>query len=199
MSETAADPGRRRFLTGTATVIGGIGAGLAAIPFVATFQPSARARAFGAPVEADISQIEPGQRITYKWRGKPVWIVRRTEAQLKALEALGEPLLSDPESQESKQPAFAVNAWRSMNREYLVLVGICTHLGCSPNFRPEPGAEDLGSDWPGGFYCPCHGSKFDLSGRVYAHVPAPRNMVVPPYRYIDDMHIMIGESGGDEV
>ncbi len=196
MSESAVDQDRRRFLTGTATVIGGIGAGLASIPFVATFQPSARAKAFGAPVEADIGQLEPGQRVTYKWRGKPVWIVRRTPEQLKVLES-DIAMLSDPESNKSDQPEFARNAWRSSKPEYLVMVGICTHLGCSPTFRPVPGAEDLGSDWQGGFYCPCHGSKFDLSGRVFANVPAPTNMQVPPYRYIDDQHIMIGETDGD--
>jgi ubiquinol-cytochrome c reductase iron-sulfur subunit len=193
MSENAVDPDRRRFLTGTASVIGGIGAGIAAIPFVATFQPSARAKAIGAPVEADISQLEPGQRVTYKWRGKPVWIVRRTTDQLSALESMKSDVLRDPESQESVQPGFAGNAWRSAKPEYLVLVGICTHLGCSPNFFPQPGAEGMGADWNGGFYCPCHGSKFDLAGRVYAGVPAPLNLEVPPYRYIDDSHIMIGE------
>jgi ubiquinol-cytochrome c reductase iron-sulfur subunit len=193
MSETAVDPDRRRFLTGTATVIGGIGAGLASIPFVASFQPSARAKAIGAPVEADIGQIEPGQRVTYKWRGKPVWILRRTKEQLAALEAMTDSILRDPESSESEQPEFARNAWRSSNPEYLVLVGICTHLGCSPGFRPNLGDADMGSDWQGGFYCPCHGSKFDLSGRVFAGVPAPSNLVVPPYRFVDDSHVMIGE------
>ncbi len=193
MSETAVDPDRRRFLTGTATVIGGIGAAVAAIPFVATFQPSARAKAIGAPVEADISNIEPGQRIIYKWRGKPVWIVRRTEEQLAALESMTDGVLRDPESSESQQPEFAQNPFRAAKPEYLVLVGICTHLGCSPNFFPSADAEGMGSDWKGGFYCPCHGSKFDLSGRVYAGVPAPTNMEVPPYRYLDEGHIMIGE------
>jgi ubiquinol-cytochrome c reductase iron-sulfur subunit len=194
MSEDVVDPDRRRFLTGTATVIGGIGAGLAAIPFVATFQPSARAKAIGAPVEADISQLEPGQRITFKWRGKPVWIVRRTQEQLDALEAMSAEILRDPESEESLQPGFAANSWRSSKPEYLVLVGICTHLGCAPNYFPDPNAEGMGSDWKGGFYCPCHGSKFDLSGRVYAGVPAPSNLEVPPYRYLDDNLILIGEA-----
>lgn len=193
MSENAADPDRRRFLTGTASVIGGVGAAFAAIPFAASFQPSARAKAIGAPVEADISQLEPGQRITYKWRGKPVWIVRRTPEQLSALESMAN-ILADPESEQSLQPEFAANAWRSSKPEYLVLVGICTHLGCAPNFFPRPGEEGMGGDWQGGFYCPCHGSKFDLSGRVYAGVPAPTNLEVPPYRYIDEQRIMIGES-----
>ena len=194
MSEDVVDPDRRRFLTGTATVIGGIGAGLAAIPFVATFQPSARAKAIGAPVEADISQLDPGQRLTFKWRGKPVWVVRRTQEQLAALEAMSAETLRDPESAESLQPGFAANSWRSSKPEYLVLVGICTHLGCAPNYFPDPNAEGMGGDWKGGFYCPCHGSKFDLSGRVYAGVPAPSNLEVPPYRYLDDNLILIGEA-----
>lgn len=193
MSENAVDPDRRRFLTGTAVVLGGIGAGFAAIPFVASFQPSERAKAVGAPVEADISKVEPGQRITYKWRGKPVWIVRRTPEQLAALEAMSDATLQDPASAESEQPAFAANAFRSSKPEYLVLVGLCTHLGCSPSFLPSTDAEGMGSDWEGGFFCPCHGSKFDLAGRVYKGVPAPKNMVVPPYRYISESTIVIGE------
>lgn len=192
MSETAADPDRRRFLTGTAAVLGGIGAGVAAIPFAATFQPSARAKAIGAPVEADIGAIEPGQQVTFKWRGKPVWVIRRTEEQLAALEALGDDILSDPASEKSEQPEFALNPFRALNKEYLVLVGICTHLGCSPSFRPTAGPE-VGADWKGGFYCPCHGSKFDLSGRVFANVPAPTNMAVPPYYFLSEDRILIGE------
>ena len=193
MSENAVDLDRRRFLTGTAVVIGGIGAATAAVPFIASFQPSARAKAIGAPVEADISAVEPGQRVTFKWRGKPVWVLRRTNEQIEALKAGSD--LRDPESKESDQPKFAVNAWRSSKPEYLVLVGICTHLGCSPTFRPMPDAE-TGANWKGGFYCPCHGSKFDLAGRVFQNVPAPLNLVVPPYRYVDDKHIVIGEEDG---
>ena len=193
MSSDSIDMERRQFLTGTATVLGGVGASVAAIPFVSTFQPSARAKAIGAPVEANIDQIEPGQRVTYKWRGKPVWIVRRTEEQLKALED-STAVLADPESAKSIQPVLAENSWRSLNREYLVLVGICTHLGCSPSFRPLLSDEIMGADWQGGFYCPCHGSKFDLSGRVYAGVPAPTNMDVPPYKFLTDTRILIGES-----
>jgi ubiquinol-cytochrome c reductase iron-sulfur subunit len=193
MSSDSIDMERRQFLTGTATVLGGVGASVAAIPFVSTFQPSARAKAIGAPVEANIDQIEPGQRVTYKWRGKPVWVVRRTEEQLKALED-STAVLADPESAKSIQPVFAENSWRSLNREYLVLVGICTHLGCSPSFRPLLSDEIMGADWQGGFYCPCHGSKFDLSGRVYAGVPAPTNMEVPPYKFLTDTRILIGES-----
>ena len=194
MSETAVDLDRRRFLTGTAAVIGGVGVATAAVPFIASFQPSARAKAIGAPVEADIGSIEPGQRVTFKWRGKPVWVLRRTNEQIEMLKSSGG-ILRDPESKESEQPKFAANAWRSSKPEYLVLVGICTHLGCSPTFRTLPDSE-TGPDWQGGFYCPCHGSKFDLAGRVFQGVPAPLNLVVPPYRYVDDKHIVIGEEDG---
>jgi len=193
MSETAVDLDRRRFLTGTAVIIGGIGAATAAVPFIASFQPSARAKAIGAPVEVDISAIEPGQRVTYKWRGKPVWVLRRTPEQVEALKAGG--TLRDPDSKESEQPEFAKNAWRSSKPEYLVLVGVCTHLGCSPTFRPLPDSE-TGTPWNGGFYCPCHGSKFDLAGRVFLGVPAPLNLVVPPYKFLSDTRILIGESDG---
>jgi len=192
MTVDSTDIERRQFLTGTAAVLGGLGAGVAAIPFVSTFQPSERAKAIGAPVEANIDQIEPGQRVTYKWRGKPVWIIRRTEEQLAALEQMRD-ILADPDSASSVQPEFAENSWRSLNQEYLVLVGICTHLGCSPSFRPLAGDVVMGADSVGGFYCPCHGSKFDLSGRVYAGVPAPTNMDVPPYKFLNESRILIGE------
>ena len=192
MTVDSTDIERRQFLTGTAAVLGGLGAGVAAIPFVSTFQPSERAKAIGAPVEANIDQIEPGQRVTYKWRGKPVWIIRRTEEQLAALEQMRD-ILADPDSASSVQPEFAENSWRSLNQEYLVLVGICTHLGCSPSFRPLVGDVVMGADSVGGFYCPCHGSKFDLSGRVYAGVPAPTNMDVPPYKFLNESRILIGE------
>ena len=195
MSDNAVDPGRRQFLTGTAIVLGGIGAGFAAIPFIATFQPSARAKAVGAPVDVEIGKLEPGQRITYKWRGKPVWIVRRTPEQLAVLESMPAGTLRDPGSQESEQPSYAVNAWRSSEPEYLVLVGLCTHLGCSPSFHPETELEGVGENWFGGFFCPCHGSKFDLAGRVFAGVPAPKNMVVPPYRFLSDTRLLIGDDG----
>ena len=192
MTVDSTDIERRQFLTGTAAVLGGLGAGVAAIPFVSTFQPSERAKAIGAPVEANIDQIEPGQRVTYKWRGKPVWIIRRTEEQLAALEQMRD-ILADPDSTSSVQPEFAENSWRSLNQEYLVLVGICTHLGCSPSFRPLAGDVVMGADSVGGFYCPCHGAKFDLSGRVYAGVPAPTNMDVPPYKFLNESRILIGE------
>jgi ubiquinol-cytochrome c reductase iron-sulfur subunit len=196
MSETAVDSDRRRFLTGTAAVIGGVGAATASIPFVVAFLPSARAKAIGAPVEADLSLIEPGQRVIFKWRGMPVWVVRRTNEQIETLKAVAMGTLSDPESAKSQQPEFAQNAWRSSNPEYLVLVGICTHLGCSPTFRPNPD-DEVGADWKGGFFCPCHGSKFDLAGRVFANVPAPTNLSVPPYRFLNETRILIGEEEGD--
>ena len=197
MNNNSTDKGRREFLTGTTALLGGIGASVAAIPFLATFQPSAKAKAIGAPVEADISQIEPGQRITVKWRGKPVWVVRRTEQQVEELNKFGTDTLQDPDSDASEQPEFAQNAWRSENSEFLVLVGICTHLGCSPNFFPGLDNKAMGSDWKGGFYCPCHGSKFDLAGRVYGGVPAPTNMTVPPYRFLSENRILIGELDGE--
>ncbi|EDY87513.1 ubiquinol-cytochrome c reductase, iron-sulfur subunit [gamma proteobacterium HTCC5015] len=187
---------RRRFLTATTAVVGGAGAAAAAVPFVASMSPSARARAAGAPVEADISKLEAGRRVTFKWRGKPVWIVNRTDKMLADMKTL-EGTLADPNSEAPQQPEYTQNGTRSIKDKYLVLVGLCTHLGCSPQFRPEVAAEDLGADWKGGFFCPCHGSKFDLAGRVYAGVPAPTNMVIPPHYYIDDNTILIGEDGGN--
>ncbi len=196
MSDNTVDTARRRFITGTTAVIGGIGAAAGAIPFVASFQPSAKAKAIGAPIEVDIAKLEPGQRVTHKWRGQPVWIVRRTPEMLEKLKGLSSDTLSDPESENSEQPEYAVNAWRSQKEEYLVLVGLCTHLGCSPSFVPDAGADQMGNDWPGGFFCPCHGSKFDLAGRVYAGVPAPTNMRVPPYRFESETKLIIGEDTG---
>lgn len=192
MSDNIVDTRRRRFLTGTASVIGGVGACFAAVPFIASFQPSARAKALGAPVEVDISKLEPGQRLIQKWRGKPVWIVRRTSEMVDSLKQFKTGELRDPESQNSAQPNYAKNAWRSEKPEYLVLVGVCTHLGCSPSFVPEPGAAGMGTPWNGGFFCPCHGSKFDLAGRVFMGVPAPMNLEVPPYEFISETRLMIG-------
>jgi len=192
MTDNTVDTRRRRFLTGTATVIGGIGAGFVAVPFLSSFQPSARAKAIGAPVEVDISKLEPGQRIIQKWRGKPVWIVRRTPEMVEGLKGFEASALRDPESDNSAQPAYAKNAWRSENPEYLVLVGVCTHLGCSPSFVPEMDAAGMGNPWKGGFFCPCHGSKFDLAGRVYLGVPAPTNLEVPPYQFLSETRLMIG-------
>jgi len=186
--------GRRRFLTAATTVVGAVGAGFVLVPFISSMQPSARARAAGAPVRADISKLEPGQMIRVKWRGKPVWLVRRTEKMLEVLPTL-DPKLRDPESLESEQPAYAQNEFRSIKPEVLVTVGICTHLGCSPTYRPDAGAADLGPGWEGGFFCPCHGSKFDLAGRVYKGVPAPQNLVVPPHVYLSETELVIGDDG----
>ncbi|MCP5143777.1 MAG: ubiquinol-cytochrome c reductase iron-sulfur subunit [Gammaproteobacteria bacterium] len=190
------DESRRRFLTGSMVVVGGVGVAMGAVPFMSSFQPSARARAVGAPVEVDISKVEPGQRIIETWRGKPVWVVRRTPEMLAALNETAD--LTDPDSEASKQPEYAANQVRSIKPEYLVLVGVCTHLGCSPTFVPKTaGAEaGLGNEWRGGFFCPCHGSRFDLAGRVAKGSPAPLNLEVPPYKYLSDTMILIGEDQG---
>ena len=185
------DPKRRRLLVGGMGAVGGLGAGALGVSMLASMSPSARAKAAGAPVEADISKLVPGQLLTVEWRGKPVWIVRRTPEALQSLVSVADQL-SDPDSKEEQQPVYAQNATRAIKDEVLVVIGICTHLGCSPTYRPEIAAPDLGSDWEGGFFCPCHGSKFDLAGRVYAGVPAPTNLEVPPYSYLDDNRIMIG-------
>lgn len=195
MSTGGVDKGRRRFLTAATAVVGGVGAAATLVPFLSSFQPSARARAAGAPVEVDISKLEPGQRLTVEWRGKPVWIVRRTDEMLANLEAVADQL-RDPESEKNQQPDYARNDSRAIKPEYLVVIGICTHLGCSPTFRPEVAPADLGADWKGGFFCPCHGSRFDLAGRVYAGVPAPTNLVIPPYSYVSDSRVLIGVDQG---
>ncbi len=185
------DHSKRRTLTIAACAVGGVGAAFTAVPFVSSMLPSAKARAAGAPVEVDISKLEPGQRITAEWRGKPVWVVRRTPTQLKGLEEnVG--LVRDPNSELPMQPDYATNPHRSINPEYSVLVGICTHLGCSPTYRPEVAAADMGAEWKGGFFCPCHGSKFDLAGRVFNGVPAPKNLEVPRHKFISDTVILVG-------
>jgi len=197
MSAEGVDLKRRRFLTAAASVVGGVGVVAVAVPFVSSMQPSARAQAAGAPVEADISKLEPGQMMTVEWRGKPVWIVNRTKEVMDTLPSL-DSKLRDPQSNESEQPGYAKNALRSEAKrpEVLVLIGICTHLGCSPTFRPDMAPADLGADWKGGFFCPCHGSKFDMAGRVYAGVPAPTNLPVPPYRFLSETNILIGAAEG---
>jgi ubiquinol-cytochrome c reductase iron-sulfur subunit len=195
MSTDGVDTSRRRFLTAATTAVGGVGAGFVGWPFLASLRPSERAKAAGAPVEVDISKVEPGQRLTVEWRGKPVWIVRRTQEALDALSTLTDQLL-DPESGADQQPEYAQNAHRSIKPEFLVVVGICTHLGCSPTYRPELAPADLGPEWKGGFFCPCHGSRFDLSGRVYANVPAPLNLVVPPHQYLSESIVLVGVDEG---
>ena len=192
MSNEGVDAGRRRFLTLTTVAVGGVGVGAAAWPFLASLKPSERAKALGAPITVDISKVEAGQKLTVPWRGKPVWIIRRTPDMLASLPKV-DGFLRDPKSEEPQQPEYAKNENRSIKPEWLVMVGSCTHLGCSPTFRPDHPAPDVDANWEGGFYCPCHGSKFDLSGRVYQGVPAPLNLVVPPHRYKDDNTIVIGE------
>lgn len=192
MTHTDVDTSKRQFLTTALTVVGAVGTGYLAVPFLSQMQPSAKAMAAGAPVEVDISKMEEGQLLRVAWRGKPVWILNRTTEALKTLASL-ESQLADPGSNESIQPTSSKNAVRSIKPEIFIAVGLCTHLGCSPTFRPEIAPHDLGDDWKGGFFCPCHGSKFDLAGRVYSGVPAPTNLDVPPYRYVTDTHIIIGE------
>jgi len=189
------DNQKRRFLTAATSVVGAVGAGFVAVPFLKSWNPSEKAKAAGAPVEADISKLEPGQLMRVKWRGKPVWVVRRTEQNLSDLKKI-EGVLLDPASDAQQQPEYCKNVHRSRKPEYLVAVGICTHLGCSPTYRPEMGPADLGKDWVGGFFCPCHGSKFDLSGRVYSGVPAPKNLEIPPYQFLTDTQLLVGDDGG---
>ncbi|MCY4471372.1 MAG: ubiquinol-cytochrome c reductase iron-sulfur subunit [Kistimonas sp.] len=188
---------RRRFLLGATCVVGAAGAACAAIPFLSSWQPSAKAKAAGAPVRVNISKLEPGQQIIAEWRGKPVFLVRRTPAMVERLNQENKRIL-DPESKNSDQPNYARNAHRSRKPDLLVLVGLCTHLGCSPKYLPEVVPKDFDPGWQGGYHCPCHGSRFDLAGRVYKGVPAPVNLVVPPYMYENDSVITIGKDKDEE-
>jgi len=193
MADGNVDRRKRRFLLAATSVAGGVAGVAAAVPFVASMNPSARARAAGAPVEVDLSRVEPGMMVTVEWRGQPVWIVHRTREMIDSLPKLDGAVV-DPGSSMPMQPDYAKNEVRSIKPEYLVLVGICTHLGCSPSQKLAPGTESgLGDEWPGGFFCPCHGSKFDLAGRVYKGMPAPVNLRVPPYAYLSDTRLLIGE------
>src|SRR5438270_5515414 len=185
------DKRRRNLVVATSVVGGAAGVGVA-VPFVASMWPSERARAAGAPVDVDLARIAPGELSIVEWRGKPVWILKRTKEMLESLKTV-EPRLSDPQSKASEQPKYAKNEYRSKNPEVLVLVGVCTHLGCSPQPKPAEDKAEMGADWPGGFYCPCHGSKFDLAGRVFKGSPAPLNLVVPPYTIVSDSKIVVGE------
>ncbi|MFI3245738.1 MAG: ubiquinol-cytochrome c reductase iron-sulfur subunit [Ferrimonas sp.] len=190
MSNAPVDTGRRRFLTLTTAVVGGVGAVATAVPFVKSWNPSAKAKAAGAPVEVNIGKIEPGQMLRVEWRGKPVWIVRRTPeiiAQLSTLDGQ----LRDPNSQEPQQPDYAANPTRAIKEEFFIAVGLCTHLGCSPTYLPETFEQQV-AGVPAGFFCPCHGSKFDMAGRVFQGVPAPLNLVVPPHQYLGDSIVLIG-------
>ncbi len=192
MANQGVNQGRRRFLTASTAVVGAVGAGFAAVPFIQSWWPSARAEAAGAPVRTDVSKLEPGQKMTVEWRGKPVFVFRRTQEMLELLPKQ-DPRLRDPNSDvESQQPAFAKNGYRSIKPEIMVLVAICTHLGCVPEYVPEIGPQPYDEEWAGGLYCPCHKSRFDLAGRVYQGVPAPTNLVVPPYHFPDDNHVLIG-------
>ena len=194
MNNEGVDESKRQFLTSALTVVGGIGTGYLAVPFLAQMQPSVKAMAAGAPVEIDLSKMESGQLLRVAWRGKPVWIVNRTPAALETLKAM-DSVLSDPDSSDSLQPEYSKNPHRSIKPEIFVAIGLCTHLGCSPTFRPEIAPHDLGPDWKGGFFCPCHGSRFDLAGRVYSGVPAPTNLEIPPHRYKSDTLLIVGETG----
>jgi ubiquinol-cytochrome c reductase iron-sulfur subunit len=195
-SRAKIDKGKRNFLIAATSVVGGAFGASVAVPFLLSMQPSARARAAGAPVEVDIGKIEPGAMLTVEWRGKPVWILNRTKPMLETLSA-DQNRLADPKSQSSVQPANCVNETRSIKPEYLVAVGICTHLGCSPTPMFTPGeASGLGANWLGGFLCPCHGSRFDLAARVFAGQPAPTNLEIPPYYFMSDTRVLIGEEKG---
>lgn len=184
------NPTRRKLVIATSAA-GGVAAVGTAIPFVLSMSPSERTRAAGAPVETDLARLGAGELMTVEWRGKPVWILRRTPEMIARLKA-NDPLLSDPRSERPQQPQYATNPLRSRKPEYLVAVGLCTHLGCVPTFRPEVASADLGPAWPGGFYCPCHGSRFDLAGRVFKNVPAPTNLEIPRYRYLTESTLLIG-------
>lgn len=195
-SDPEVDVKKRRFLVQATTVVGAAGAVALVVPFIKAMSPSERAKSAGAPVEADISNLEPGQKLNVEYRGKPVWIVRRTKEMLADLK--DESLLSqlaDPQSKVDQQPVYCQNETRAIKEEYLIAEGICTHLGCSPSYKPVKG--DLSADWKGGFYCPCHGSTFDLAARVYKGVPAPTNLIIPDHYYMTDSTILIGESGGN--
>lgn len=191
MANDAVDPARRRLLAGTAGALGGVGLAATAVPFVSSMQPSAKAQAAGAPVEVDIGKLGPGELMVVEWRRRPVWILRRTQQELDNLAKVSPDALRDPDSAESEQPAYTVNAQRSIKPDYLVLLGVCTHLGCSPQLRAEAGEVD--ADWQGGFLCPCHGGRYDLAGRVYKGVPPPLNLPVPPHKYLTDTRLVIGE------
>ena len=184
--------GRRRFLVLTTAGAGGLAAAGVAAPFVASWFPSEKAKAAGAPVEIDVSKLEAGQMLTAEWQGKPIWVVNRTDQQIKDLKGL-DGVLTDPNSEVNHQPEDCKNETRSIKPNVLVAIGICTHLGCSPTYRPDIAPADLGAEWKGGFFCPCHGSRFDIAGRVYAGAPAPTNLVVPPHKYLSDTTILVGD------
>ena len=187
------DTKRRKFLTVVTSGMGGLGLAAVSVPFLKSLLPSEAAKTAGAPVRADIGDVAPGELLTVAWRGKPVWILHRTEPMLDRLRQHDDLLLDPQSTASSQQPDYARNATRSIKPQYLVAVGICTHLGCVPQYRPDVAPADIGREWPGGFFCPCHKSKFDLAGRVFKRVPAPLNLVIPPHRYLSDTQVLIGE------
>ena len=191
MSQNKIDNTRRNLIVGTTAVAGAAGVGVA-IPFVWSFWPSERAKAAGAPVEVDISRLAPGELAVFEWRGKPVWVIRRTKEMIDSLKAVAS-RLTDPGSSASSQPEYAKNEARALKPEFMVMEGVCTHLGCSPQLKTAEAKSEMGADWGGGFYCPCHGSKFDYAGRVFKGAPAPLNLPVPPHTYLSDGTILIGE------
>ncbi|MRI32313.1 ubiquinol-cytochrome c reductase iron-sulfur subunit [Endozoicomonas sp. OPT23] len=192
MSDNGVNTSRRRFLVAATSVVGAAGAVGVATPFVKSWNPSAKAKAAGAPVKVNLSKLEPGQQVVVEWRGKPVFVVRRTKEMLDNL-PVQDDLLRDPKSEKSEQPSYAANEYRAAKEEYLILVGLCTHLGCSPKYMPEVKPMEFEPKWKGGYHCPCHGSKFDLAGRVYKGVPAPTNLVVPPYTFESDTVVIVGQ------
>ena len=192
MSDNGVNKGRRRFLVAATSVVGAAGAVGVATPFLKSWNPSAKAKAAGAPVKVNLSKLEPGQQVVYEWRGKPVFVLRRTKDMLEQLPSQ-DGRLRDPKSTSSEQPEYATNPYRSRTEDVLVLVGLCTHLGCSPKYLPEVKPMEFDAQWKGGYFCPCHGSRFDLAGRVYKGVPAPTNLVVPPYSFEGDDILIIGK------
>lgn len=195
MSNAPVNNGRRRFLTAATSVVGGVGVVGVAVPFIGSWNPSARAKAAGAPVEVNVSKIEPGQLIRAEWRGKPVYVVRRTEDILSSLSA-HDGQLKDPQSEVPQQPLYATNAYRSIKPEFLVALGVCTHLGCAPTYRKGDFDQEV-AGVKDGFFCPCHGSKFDMAGRVFQSVPAPTNLMVPEHSFPTDSTLLIGVSEGE--
>lgn len=182
--------GRRKYLTAGSALLGGVGIGFAAVPFVYSWLPSAKAKALGAPIDIDVDKVEEGQRVTLEWRGKPIFVIRRSKSNLDTLPSMTEKL-RDPDSSVIQQPHYAKNSYRSIKPEIFIVIGICTHLGCVPLYKPKKGEVD--SNWVGGFFCPCHGSRFDFAGRVFKGVPAPTNLVVPPHKYLSNNILRIGE------
>lgn len=196
MSTNNVDTGRRRFLVASTSVVAAVGAGFVAVPFLSSWNPSERAKNAGAPVDVDISKLEEGRLMIVEWQSKPVWIVKRSAKTIADLVTLDEKLRDPASENADQQPSYAKNENRSIKPEISVLVGICTHLGCSPTFRPDIASADMGAEWLGGFFCPCHSSTFDLAGRVFQGVPAPTNLVVPPHKYLSDNVIRVGDDGG---